>query len=384
MASASRVDQATIAFRRVLSEANAGEQARVDALIVLAQRTVYAATWPGQQTARTLTNSHGESALPLFTGLDVLDVTATRFGWRNPDGTLQFRELGAREALRHALTRNVHFVVIDLGSEHSVEFAREELEPLVNLQEKRSGTGPFAGAGERQAALLDAVRRTSNRPPRTPLPSSPPMLQSRTPAESQQYPTYPPPMAAKPRSPVPPPAAGAVPRPAPSPRPPPAHAQPAKPISGPRPVQRDDLPHAAPANLQRDPPPAPAAPPPPPPTLPLPPPSRLDEPTLAERTGTHPGIEPAQLPDTVLHGISTGLRGFPEVEWACVMTDGSEIPLIGVRVDPSFLNRLADITDAIMDVGDKQSLELQVLLLNNQDLVKNARKNGRAFYPWKR
>lgn len=66
------------------------------------------------------------------------------------------------------------------------------------------------------------------------------------------------------------------------------------------------------------------------------------------------------------------------------MSDGSDIPLIGVRVDPSFLNRVADITDAIMDVGDKQALELQVLLLNNQELVKNARKNGKAFYPWKR
>src|SRR4051794_12540565 len=114
MGVAGRVDQATIAFRRVLAEANAGEQARVDALVVLSQRTVYAATWPGQnQAARTLTNSEGESALPLFTGMDVLDATATRFGWRNADGSLQFRELGAREALRHALARGVHFVVID-------------------------------------------------------------------------------------------------------------------------------------------------------------------------------------------------------------------------------------------------------------------------------
>ena len=264
MAAASRVDQATIAFRRVLAEANAGEQARVDALVVLAQRTVYAATWPGQQTARTLTNSHGESALPLFTGLDVLDVTATRFGWRNPDGTLQFRELGAREALRHALARNVHFVVIDLGSEHSVEFAREELEPLVNLQEKRNGTGPFASAGDPQAALRDAVRRTSSRPPRTPLPASPPMLQPRTPLESQPIPTVRPPIAAQQRSPMPPPMAAPVPpRPAGIvPRPPATHAQQqAKASSGPRPVQREDLPHSPPANLQRE---APAPPPPPP------------------------------------------------------------------------------------------------------------------------
>jgi hypothetical protein len=111
---------------------------------------------------------------------------------------------------------------------------------------------------------------------------------------------------------------------------------------------------------------------------------RNDEPTLAERTGNIPNALAARVPDNILQGISVGLRGFPEVEWACVMSDGSDIPLIGVRVDPSFLNRVADIADAIMDVGDKQELALQVLLLNNQELVKNARKNGRAFYPWKR
>ncbi|HEX4353856.1 MAG TPA: hypothetical protein VHZ95_13095, partial [Polyangiales bacterium] len=73
-----------------------------------------------------------------------------------------------------------------------------------------------------------------------------------------------------------------------------------------------------------------------------------------------------------------------EVEWACLLSDGSEIPLVGLRVDPSFLNRVADITDAILDVGDKHAIELQVMLLNNTELVKNARRHGRAFYPWKR
>lgn len=433
MAAPSRVDQATIAFRRVLAEANSGEQARVDALVVLSQRTVYVATWPGQPSAaRTLTNSHGESALPLFTGLDVLDSTATRFGWRHPDGSLPFRELGAREALRHALARSVHFVVIDIGCEHSVEFAREELEPLVPLQARASGSGPYAATGERQAALLDAVRRTSNRPPRSPLPAQPPAGHALPLRDSQPNPM---PAVRSPSPPAPAPQAQAQPQqhqpmpstrprvaplsppkptPAvhaptgeqpiaarqavvPNPPPPPlaarlrtptpvqikhpsqpGHRPPTppeqKPVSGPRPVIQD-IPQLAPANVQA-PPPAPAAPPPAAP--------RNDEPTLAERTGNIPNPLAVQLPDMILQGISVGLRGFPEVEWACVMSDGSDIPLIGVRVDPSFLNRVADITDAIMDVGDKQELALQVLLLNNQELVKNARKNGRAFYPWRR
>ena len=97
MQSSTPIDTATVAFRRVLADATAGDQARVDALVVLAQRRMYAATWPGpSQMVRTLTNSDGETALPLFTGLDSLESTATRFGWRDPDGSLQWKELTAR------------------------------------------------------------------------------------------------------------------------------------------------------------------------------------------------------------------------------------------------------------------------------------------------
>ena len=111
---------------------------------------------------------------------------------------------------------------------------------------------------------------------------------------------------------------------------------------------------------------------------------RDDEPTLAERpnrANTQRGLQ-ASVPDTALEALSSELRGYPEVEWACVLVDESDVPLIGVRVDPSFLNRVADITDVILDVGERQAVTLQVLLLNNQDQVKNARRNGRAFYPW--
>lgn len=112
--------------------------------------------------------------------------------------------------------------------------------------------------------------------------------------------------------------------------------------------------------------------------------ARDDEPTLAERpnrANTQRGLQ-ASVPETALEALSSELRGYPEVEWACVLVDESDVPLIGVRVDPSFLNRVADITDVILDVGERQSVALQVLLLNNQDQVKNARRNGRAFYPW--
>jgi len=91
-----------------------------------------------------------------------------------------------------------------------------------------------------------------------------------------------------------------------------------------------------------------------------------------------------KLEDKLRLGISAALRAFPEVEWACVASDESAIPVIGVRVDPSFLNRVAEITDAILGAAEKQGVELQVLLLNNTELVKSAHKNGHAFYPWRK
>ena len=387
---ASAVDDSTIAFRRLLAEASDSEQSRVDALMALWQRTVYAATWPGpNQAARTLTNGHGESALPLFTGLDALDASATRFGWRSPDGTLLFRELPAREAVRHALARNVQFVVMDIGCEHSVELAREELEPLLQLAAQPNGTSPYAGTEQRQQAVLEAVRR-SNRPP-PPRYSPPPaaqvpvhsMTRALEPARVMPPPPQatggpqppPPPLAARLRTPVPILRGAAPPPPDAARSMPPAATRSSGPPGG-RTVS--GLPEMSPANAQG----IKSAP------VPAPPPSqrRDDEPTLADRMVVREARPEAvsAISDTALQALSAGLRGFPEVEWACVLSDGSDIPLIGLRIDPSFLNRVADITDAVMDVGEQQALSLQVLLLNNQELVKNARKNGRAFYPWRR
>jgi hypothetical protein len=362
------VDQATLAFRRVLADASAGEQARVDALVLLAQRMVYVATWPGpNHAARTLTNSHGESALPLFTGSDALEATATRFGWRNADGSLQSTELTAHEALRHAIARNVQFVVIDIGCDHSVEFAREEIEPLLQ-QATQSGTGPHTGASERQAAILEAVRRNSNRPPRpgTALPIQAQLVPDAAKPLPRELTLSSPPMAARPRSPLTPPrpiapAAGSINK-VPAQLPTQPRTRPAS--TEHTPTKRDsqlDLPYEAPK-------------------------TRDDEPTVTERGMTHAGTGDPRtvLPDATLQALCAGLRAFPEVEWACVLSDGSEIPLIALRIDPSFLNRVTDITDVIMDVAEEQALGLQVLLLNNQELVKRARKHGHAFYPWRR
>src|SRR6476469_7151858 len=66
--------------------------------------------------------------MPLFTGMDALESAARRFGWALPDGSVTHRELDAAEALRGAVANAVHFVVLDICADHSVEFAREEIE----------------------------------------------------------------------------------------------------------------------------------------------------------------------------------------------------------------------------------------------------------------
>ena len=367
----SRPEQATLDFRRVLAAANGGEQARVAALVALSQRNVIVATWPGpHQAARTLTNSHSESALPLFTSVDALAPTATRFGWRHPDGSLQYRELPARDALRHALARAVHFVVIDIGFEHSVEFAREEIEPLLSAQAGTAGVPSALSVPQQpEAAILEAVRRT--KPPRAPLSAAQPQPRTRTPsgalvAPDAELTTAASPLAAaRVRTPLPGDRRGLT-----------------APLAGAGdasvPVQPGVTSPASTSAGQPD-------------TRPL-----TFAATQAQVTGADATLEggeaetPAndvvgnELSDTMLQALCAGLRAFPEVEWACVLSDGSDTPQIALRIDPSFLNRVADITDVVLEVGEQESRVLQVLLLNNQDLVKNARKSGRAFYPWRR
>ncbi|HKP64479.1 MAG TPA: SseB family protein [Polyangiales bacterium] len=358
MQSSTPIDTATIAFRRVLADATAGEQARVDALVVLAQRKLFAATWPGpSQMVRTLTNSDGETALPLFTGLDSLEATATRFGWREPDGSLQWKELSAREALKHVLSRGVNFVVLDIGSEHSVEFAKGELEPLLQMPTGRAGSGPFASAGEPQAAILQAVKRSSRPPHGAPEAAAgggdtPARVLPKRPASQ--------PLTGKAKP--------------PSVRPPPVLS-----ANDNSPRTRTPMPTPTPAPPNREAPTAghgreAAA-------------ARVAPPTRDDLKKHLKALAPPNLvlSDALRHGISAALRAFPEVEWACVVADDSPIPVIGVRVDPSFLNRVAEITDAILGAAEKQAGgELQVLLLNNPELVKSAHKNGHAFYPWRK
>src|SRR5688572_16218382 len=96
-------DRALAAFRRLLSDAGSGGQSKVDALVALAQRTVFVPTWKtGEEGYRTLTSSSGDTALPIFTDEIQIRDAAQRYGWVEPNGSVSFEEVGARKAFRHA------------------------------------------------------------------------------------------------------------------------------------------------------------------------------------------------------------------------------------------------------------------------------------------
>ena len=164
-------ERALEAFRRLLVDARQGGQAKVDAMLALAQRTIWVATWEtGEEGFRTLTNSDGATALPVFSSEGTLRDAATRFGWMGPGG-VPGREVGAREALRHAIAHNLQYVIVDIGTEHSVELERSEIEPMMTPQARRESThGPYAGVGRVSSSMMKAVKAT---PPPGSLPAAP-------------------------------------------------------------------------------------------------------------------------------------------------------------------------------------------------------------------
>ena len=170
-----RHDPGLAAFRRVLADGRDGGQAKIDALVALTQRTVHVCVWtPQGEGYRTITNSAGLAALPIFTGIDALMAAADRLGWRGPDGTVHHLEIGARQALSHVIARNHHFVLVDIGTDHELEIEQNEIRPLMTPEARRDSSGPYATVGKISSTMMKAVRPTpppgSLRTPATPIP----------------------------------------------------------------------------------------------------------------------------------------------------------------------------------------------------------------------
>ena len=90
------------------------------------------------------------------------------------------------------------------------------------------------------------------------------------------------------------------------------------------------------------------------------------------------------LSDGLFTAIGDGLRKYPEVEWACQVSDGSPRPVVGVRVDPSFTTRAEEITQEVIKIGKAKGTPLTVLLLNDPQTMRDARAEGELFFPWRK
>jgi hypothetical protein len=139
---ASPVDDRGIdALLILLSEGAKGPGPKSEALEALALRPVWLATWePRAEGFRTLINPNGEEALAVFSSEGELEGAAARFDWLGEDGTIATHRAIGGDILRHAWTREYAYVVIDIGSEHSLEFERDELKIILR---EIDSTGPF-------------------------------------------------------------------------------------------------------------------------------------------------------------------------------------------------------------------------------------------------
>lgn len=322
------VDPATAAFRRLLADGASGGQAKVDALVALSQRTVFVATWtPGGDDFRTLVNSNGQNALPLFTDPEQLQLAGQRLGWVGPDGSVTHREVGARQAFTHLVSHSLGFLIVDIASEHSLEAERAEIEPLLSSR-RTDSAGPFAAVGRISETMLQAVKPT----PR--------------PMEAVKPPTDLPPGAMEGGL----PAAGARPPSTPPSSPP-----------GPPP--------GVTATTSKD--------------------GVSPQATFgsgASSVSVQPMTDPP--PDALLDALSAVLRGFPEVEWASFFvaargpTDAR--PTVGLRVDTSYRQRINEIIRGLRDAADGKGATVDVMLLDDPKLVRDARSQAIVFFPWRR
>jgi hypothetical protein len=336
-------DRATDAFRRLLADAAAGGQAKVDAIVALIQRTVFVATWtPDGSGFRTLMNSQGQSALPVFTSREELLNAGRRFAWVEADGSVPHREVGAREALRHGIAHELAYVVVDIASPHALEIDRTEVAPMLTPEGRREAAGPYAAVGRISSNMMAAVR-----------PSTTPPTGNDVSDATFRHPSG----GLK--------AAG----PAPSGPPtttassiPPSSAAPSS--AGPSSVPHHGAtsPHAARSQV-----------------------AAATFGTGSTVSLTALGSEPTEA---LLDALAAVLREYPEVEWAAMAAvargPASSVPTVCMRIDTGYRARVGEIISRVRVTGDELGATLDCLLLDDAVVMRTARQVGLAFFPWRK
>jgi hypothetical protein len=134
-------DRGSDAFRVLLTAGAKGPGPKSEALEALSLRPLWLATWePRAEGFRTLINADGEEALAVFSSQAELKNAAKQFDWLEKDGSVATHRAIGGDILRHAWTREYAFVVVDIGTGHSLEYARDELKSILR---EMDSTGPF-------------------------------------------------------------------------------------------------------------------------------------------------------------------------------------------------------------------------------------------------
>jgi hypothetical protein len=157
--------EAVVALKAALAAAARDPGMRARAIAALRGTELWAATWPTDPALlRTLTNSDGVTALPLFTDERELQDAAGRYAWLSVDGQAPRCTVALWEAMRVAKQQKAQLLVIDIASEHALELDEGDIDllsvahsskPPPRMQKVRS-TPPPADA--------NVVQRASGRP----------------------------------------------------------------------------------------------------------------------------------------------------------------------------------------------------------------------------
>ncbi len=343
-------ERQTAALYRLFQEAAAGGQAKVDALLALTQRTVFVVPWPaGVEGFRTLVNSTGTAALPVFTEREQPEQAARRYGWLSADGSAPAVEIGARQALHYARVQGLAFVVVDIAADHCLEIAQEEFEPLLSPAARRESSGPFSGAGRVTSSLMRAVRKGSSTPP-------PGALES---------PIQPPPSTASEAL------TGARKSSTSNAKPSALTSQSSKTS------QTSQASTALKENVTASRVGAPR-----PRALSS---QQIDTPPTVRGTlvaGARLSALPHEPDEALLENLEALLRAFPEIEWACLGNHPPQGIVLGLRVDPRMRTRVEEIAGRVATLA--QPSTLAVVLLDEPAQIRAARTEALVFYPWRR
>ena len=313
------------AFRRLLAEGNLqGGTARSDALAALCLRRVWVPLWSEDGAFRTLVNSNGESALPVFTAPDALERAAQRFGWSVAGQSSPVRTVDGREALQHALGRGLQYVVVDIAEDHALEIEHAELPRIL-------------------AEAADRLR-TAERIPPTPPSDPPPRREDHFAHRDARH-------------------VSSAPPPEPSPRTPPNLADPAPTAAtGPsgtgEPASSTAADSAGPASA-----------------------------TFGGGAQVIVQAWPEPPADDLVKALERVFREYPEVEWASLVVAArgptSPRPAVAIRVTPDYRARLNEILQKTRAAADEAGTQLDTLVVDEQSLVRRIRAIGAAIYPWR-